>query len=154
MLGCGALLTFDGHVQQWFSTSWSADDALHLGLVIGEPDGMSTWEFACLFLCLETWTSENAKTGLLIAGDSLVALSAALTYKGKKGLAIIARDISWRRLRYGWKYLCGHLPGEHNVEADILSRIMAPEPAKIPNSCTNECRTSAPRLADLWAATI
>lgn len=49
-------------------------------------------------------------------------------------MAAIAREIAWRRARYNWQYMIGHLAAEHNMEADAISKLSAPDRLAIPAS--------------------
>ena len=60
---------------------------------------------------------------MALLGDNTAALNAAVSYRGKNVLGLISREISWRKVRFGWRYAVGHLPSEHNLLADALSRL-------------------------------
>ena len=103
--------------------AWTQIDATALDVEIGKPDGQTTFEYASLFLVLLAYGEIHRTTGIVILGDNVASLNLALTMKGHKTLGKISREISWRRVRLGWRYLCGHLPSEQNTTADSLSRL-------------------------------
>ena len=84
----------------------------------------------------------------------MASLTLALNRKGKKGLGRVSRELSWRRVRYGWRYAVGHLPTESNKTADALSRLTAPrqESRQRPPQVATALHLPVPRLADLWTA--
>jgi len=79
-----------------------------------------------LYLVLLIWGTSFAKEGLSIAGDNTAALANAVSLKGRGGLNRISLEISWRKVRQGWRYQVAHLPAEGNTTADALSRTSAP----------------------------
>ena len=152
--GFGALLIEKGEVTMYFYGYWTDEDAQALDEKIGISNGQTTWEFACLLLVLAAFATEHRKFGMIIHGDNLASLTLSLSRKGKHGLGRISRELSWRRVRYGWRYAVGHLPTERNTAADALSRLSAPKADRkqIPPEVATARRLAAPRLADLWTA--
>ena len=68
-------------------------------------------------------------------------------------MATIAREISWRRARYGWNYVVGHIPSEINLLADCISRLTDPNANYIVPSDLADATSLESPLWDkgLWA---
>jgi len=67
---------------------------------------------------------------------------------------MITKEISWRRVRYAWKYTASHLPSEHNEFADALSRLHAPagsEHKAFPDALLSARRRDLPKLENVWS---
>jgi len=125
--GGGAILFRDQILVEYLELSWSKQLAHKLNLKIGDSGGQSCWEFVTLYLCLLVWGARFSKEGLAIAGDNTAALANAISFRGRGGLHRISLEISWRKVRYAWRYQVAHLPSEGNTIADALSRTSAPE---------------------------
>ena len=80
---------------------------------------------------LLTWATKFRDQGFAILGDNLSSLTRAIELQGRGKLTAITREISWRRVRLGWRYAVAHLPTEVNATADALSRLSAPEGSDI-----------------------
>ena len=123
--GGGAVLRdSSGHVLEYFSIVWNEWDAEHIGVVPGLPKYQTFWEFLTLLLALMTWGDLFTDDKVMILGDNTGALSDALSLKGRGPLMSVSRELSWRSARRRWLYSVGHLPAEHNVVADALSRAL------------------------------
>ena len=106
-----------------------------------------------LLLALVTWGDHFVDEAVMVVGDNAAALSCALTLKGKGELLAVARELSWRQARRGWKFIVGHLPSEHNVVADALSRHVDPNGYEFPALALARANpVTPPRLRDLWLA--
>ena len=123
-----------------------------LGIAIGSPAGQTTWELLAIFLVLIAWGGLHRAPGLAILGDNTASLESALHLRGKGALAKIAREISWRRARTGWRYAVGHLPSERNCLADALSRLHAPaaDSARWPAALRRVRTRALPQIGTLW----
>ena len=88
-------------------------------------------------------------------GDNTGALQNALSLKGKGILLAVAREVSWRKAKYGWNFRVGHLPSEANVIADALSRVADPSAkAAWPHQALGYAHAvSPPKMQDIWLAT-
>ena len=150
--GGGAVLILKGRISEWWALAWTAADAKHLKTEIGNPAGQTSWELLAVFLCLVLWGAAHRGPGIALLGDNLSSLEAALHLKGRGPLAQIARELSWRRAREGWRYAVGHLPTERNTLADALSRLAAPgkEAMKVPTELRHATRRAAPISQNLW----
>ena len=150
--GGGALFVGNVPVEFWAAT-WSDADAASLDVVVGQPDGQTTWELLAIFFSLILWARAHRGHGLILLGDNLAALESALNLRGRGSLAKLGRELSWRRARDGWRYVAGHLPSERNTIADALSRLDAPrsEAKQIPAELGRAARRDAPDLASLWS---
>ena len=102
-------------------------------------------------LSLVVWGDLFVKDTVMVVGDNTAALTSALALDGKGDLRHVARELSWRQARRGWSFIVGHLPSEHNLVADALSRVASGHewPGLALASAT---QVSAPRLRDLWLA--
>ena len=114
------------------------------------PKFQSYWEFATVALALLTWAGRHRAHALAVLSDNTSALQDALHLKGNKQMLPIARELAWRRARFGWRYEVGHLPSEHNVLADALSRLFAPDASTIPSELRAAREIAPAQLKDLW----
>ena len=80
----------------------------------------------------------------------MVALQNAMSLKSSAALTAIARELAWRKARFGWIYTTGHLPAEANELADALSRLTGPEAKFFPQELQGVSRRKAPPLRALW----
>ena len=80
------------------------------------------------------WGNQFVQEAVALLGDNTGALQDALHLKGRGILAAVARELSWRKARYGWEFEVGHVPGELNTVPDALSRLheMAPRCSRSP----------------------
>ena len=150
--GGGAVLhDGSGTVKEFFSVVWFGDEASHLRIEPGLTKHQTFWVFSTLLLSLIVWGDRFVTDTVMVVGDNTAALTNALSLDGKGDLRHVARELSWRQARRGWSFIVGHLPSEHNLVADALSRVaMGHEwPALALASAT---QVSAPRLRDLWLA--
>ena len=152
--GGGAVLKdTNGSITEYFSTVWTGSEAEHLHVVSGDPAFQTFWEFATLLLSLIVWGGYFSEEAVLILGDNIGALSNALALKGRGILLNVAREIAWRQARRGWRFSVGHLPSEHNVVADALSRWADPKEHIWPTKAlAGAQQVSAPKLQDVWKA--
>jgi hypothetical protein len=140
-------------VVEYFSVIWTDEDAEHLHVVTHDTKHQSFWEFATLLLALMTWGDRFVLEPVLVAGDNTAALSGALALKGRGELLAVARELSWRQARRGWRFAVGHLPSEFNVVADALSRTADPKGVEWPSlALAGAAFTAPPKLRDLWLA--
>jgi len=143
----------DGSPKEYAQVAWTPAVAKKLNASIGGSEGQTAWEYLMMFLALVLWASAFRETGLIVLGDNLAALSGILNLRGRKAITIVTRELSWRRVRYAWRYAAGHLPAEHNVLADALSRLDAPagsEHKAFPAELRDVTRRPAPAFDELW----
>ena len=74
-------------------------------------------------LCLVAWGHLFHTEVLAVVGDNTGAMQNTLDLKGRGVMLAVAREIAWRRERFGWKYKVGHIPSEYNTIPDALSRL-------------------------------
>ena len=122
-------------------------------LEIGDSKHQTLWEFLALYMVLLVWGSRFTSASLHLLGDNTGSLNDALKLSGKAWLMHIAREVSWRTVRGGWAYELSHLPSEHNVVADILSRLFAPKPVRLQDvsELSAAKQVEAPRPQDMWS---
>ena len=152
--GGGAILFENLEARKYFHLEWTPDLASYLDAPIGEAKGQTTFELLILFLALVVWGVRYRSTGLALLGDNLSALAEAVSLKGQHGLAKINREISWRKVRLGWRYGVAHLPSEMNFLADALSRLSAPAGSDrkvFPAALSQAKAVQPPSVVDLWA---
>jgi len=152
--GGGLVLHVGGKPVEYAEVRWRRRDAKKLKTSIGSPDGQTTWEYVVVLLGLLIWGSEHRETGLALLGDNLAALGGALSMKGRGSLSTVTRELAWRRVRFAWRYAAGHLPSEHNVLADALSRLHCPagsERKEFPPQLLSLKRRAAPELREIWS---
>ena len=118
-------MTVDGSIVSYIMIYWTRALAKHLGISIGGSEGQTAWEYLMMLVVLLAWASDFRDSGLIVLGDNVTALIGILNLRGKRDLTAITRELSWRRVRYAWRYAVAHLPAEHNILADALSRIAA-----------------------------
>ena len=142
----------EGRLTEYWALEWSGVDAAELQAEIGSPAAQTTWEFLALFVTLVLWGRTFRGPGLVLLGDNLGPLEAALNLRGRGALSKIAREIAWRRARDGWRYAAGHLPSERNVVADALSRLAAPaaEAKQLPSEVAGALQRIPPDVGSLW----
>ena len=116
----------NGAFVEYFKMTWTKEVTETLKTVAGKPNHMTTWEYLTIYLCLQLWGATWKTEGLNLVGDNLGSLSNAVSLRGKATLNKISKEISWRRVRFGWRYRVGHIPSERNGVADALSRMAAP----------------------------
>ena len=151
--GGGVLRHPDGYVVEYFSIVWSEFDAPHLHVVPGDCRHQTFFESLTLLLVLLIWGDDFTTDALAILGDNVGALSTALSLAGRGSLLAVSRELSWRKARRKWSYEVGHLPSEHNVVADALSRVADPSGVPWPSEALSSAlMKSCPKVADLWRA--
>ena len=151
--GGGVLKNEQGVIEEYFATVWAEDDAEHLQVWTGDPAFQTFWEFATLLLCLMAWGAYFRDESVVIFGDNTAALSGALSLKGRGCLLAVAREISWRQAKRGWRFETAHLPSEHNQVADALSRTADPKGKAWPALAVAGARAITPmKLRNLWLA--
>ena len=145
--GAGAVLFVDNVPTAWWATSWSASD--HPEEVrIGDTSWQSYFEYLALLMVLIAWAQPLAV--LPIVGDNTSSLTNLVNIKGRRSMAKVARELAWRKARYGWRYVVGHLPTEVNTMADALSRLADPQPSPVPPVLEAVTRIPAPEVATIW----
>jgi len=152
--GGGGVLFVHGKPVEFWMTPWCSKLARHLQTEIGDPGGQTTWEYLSLLVCLLLWGARFRTEGIALLGDNISSLSGVLTLKGKNALNLITRELSWRKVRQGWRYAAGHLPTEHNGYADALSRQSAPaasEQKPFPPELRETPRARCPDLLQIWS---
>ena len=145
--GGGAVLRYGHEVYEYFAVGWSSSTAAALGVVPGLPKYQTFWEFFTLLLALILWADNFKNHQLAVVGDNTGALISALQLKGKGILAAVAREVAWRRERFGWSFAVGHVPSELNIVADALSRQHEREAPPFPQEALSEAKARTPDLA-------
>ena len=147
----GYLLKSGSQILEYGYGQWATEDAAYLGIAIGKPASQTVFEYLALFIVLVCYGHAHRSTGLAILGDNLASLNLALSMKGSAALGTISRELTWRRIRGGWRYACGHLPTEQNTVADQLSRLHQPgHPAQLPDVLREARRHPGLRVSALW----
>ena len=107
-----------------------------------------------MLLALVKWGGRFTELSVNVLGDNTGALQNALALKGRGSMLAVAKEVSWRWARHGWRFLVSHLPSEFNCTADALSRVA--DPSQKVAWPTDDLATAesvvAPKLGDLWRA--
>ena len=124
-----------------------------LGATPGDSKYQSFWEMVTLLLCLVIWGRYFNTEVVALVGDNTGAMQNALDLKGKGLMLAVAREIAWRKERFGWLYKVGHIPSEYNTVPDALSRLSDSPPAAFPREALGRAtRCETPNVAKLWKA--
>ena len=150
--GGGAILMVDGKVLQYWWCVWKPRDAAHLDVRPALPAHQTFWEALSLLISMITWQEYFRDNNVvLIIGDNVPSLQNSLDLKGKRSLMAISREIAWRRARFAWAYDVGHLPSEHNIAPDCLSRQSGPDPKPWPwAELAGAHEACHPKIEDIW----
>ena len=146
----------DGAPKEYTQVAWTPAVAKKFGVAIGRPEGQTAWEYLMMFLALVVWADSFRHCGLIVLGDNLAALAGILNLRGRRAITVVTRELAWRRVRFAWRYAAGHLPAEHNLLADALSRLDAPagsEHKVFPAELLDVTRRPAPAFDELWVCT-
>ena len=144
---------FAGAVAEFFYTIWQSEDAAALGVEPGETGHQTFWEFLTLLLALIVWGPRVRSVSVPVLGDNTGALQSAISLRGRGPLLAVARELAWRQVRGSWKFTVGHLPSEHNVTADALSRVADSGKVAWPAfDLGTAAWAKPPRIADVWRA--
>ena len=65
-------------------------------------------------------------------------------------MLVVAKEIAWRKARFGWHYECGHLPSEVNTISDDLSRLSGPDAVPVPEVLRGVQWIQPPAPGSLW----
>jgi len=151
--GAGAVLLQRGRPAEYAWCAWTASSAKRLEIDIGTPAGQTAWEYLALLLALILWASRFSAQGLAVLGDNLSSLNSIVSYRGRRHLAQITREVAWRKVRLGWHFAAGHLPSEMNVLADPLSRVAAPgaHAKKVPKALCDASLVAFPDQDSIWS---
>jgi hypothetical protein len=153
--GGGGVLRLNGIPVEYFFVSWSHVTAGHLGVIPGLPKFQSFWELLALLIALLLWGDRFEGRSVAVLGDNTAALSDALNLTGKGYMIALAKEIAWRQVRANWQFRVGHLPSEHNLIADALSRIVAPGQVALPGQALRGAiRRDAPDAMSFWRASL
>ena len=152
--GGGAVLRCGETIMSYTYLQWQPADAEVLGAHPGDSAFQSFWEMVMLLICLILWGDDFVAEDLLVVGDSTSALQNALDLKGKGIMAAVAREISWRQARAGWRFVVGHIPAERNTVPDALSRVFEPHDVPpFPHEAVGLAHfREPPCVQDLWKA--
>ena len=148
------MLRINGVATEYFVCRWTRASAAHLGVVPGISKYQSFWEFFTLVLALILWADAYTDCSLSVLGDSTSALQDALNLSGRREMVALAREVAWRQIRGRWQFRVGHLPAEHNLFADALSRRFAPLPVAFPDALAAAREVSAAEPMHIWRAAI
>ena len=142
--------SFSEGPHEYFYKKWQTDAVKHLGVWTDDPKHQTFWEFLMVLLVLVRWGCHFVHEEVAILGDNTAALQSLLNLKGKGAMMAIAREVAWRRARERWAFVVGHLPSEHNVVADALSRRYGPDPVPIPSCLHNATEVTSPSVRLVW----
>ena len=84
-------------------------------------------------------------------GDNTASLQLALHGRAKGAMGALARELFLRRVKANWRYSVAHLPAEHNLVADYLSRLHQPGAPSDPlPQVVGSAEVQVPDLATIW----
>ena len=107
-----------------------------------------------MLLALILWCDDFTMQALTVLGDSTSALQDALNLAGRHDMVCIAREVAWRQIIGGWQFKVGHLPAEHNLVSDALSRRFSPDPLPLPRSLASATERRALDPMQAWRAAV
>jgi len=149
--GGAARRTPAGYTEFWELT-WTPAMVAKFDVQLGAPRSQTFFESLALLACLLIWADDFRGSTLRLVGDNTGSLQNALALRGRGPLLAIARELAWRKARFGWKFSVSHLPSEHNGVADALSRRSGPDPLPRPACLSTARRRDAPDLSLIWVA--
>ena len=122
--GGGAVLRHGKVMVEYFALTWQVEDfPKSISVQLGTSSSQSFLELLTVALALAHWGSEFVREPCTVLGDNTGSLENLLQQKGKGLQQIIARELAWRRARYGWLFSAAHVPSEANKVPDALSRL-------------------------------
>ena len=121
-----------------------------LGVVSGESKYLPYFEALTALAAIVRWGGPGGVQQVALVGDNLGALTVALSRPGRGDLARVCREFALRQARWGLHIAVGHLPSALNTWADALSRLHAPEPARVPAELLPLPCVPTPPLHDLF----
>ena len=128
---------------------WKDSEVSWLGVCTGQAKHQTFWELLTLGLALCVWGKSFTATAALL-NDNVAALQSAMDLKGKGALLAVARELSWRKAKYGWAFEVGHLPTEQHKLADSLSRMCGPDPQDLPLELSEAHCIDAYPVKEFW----
>ena len=151
--GGGAILRNGKHIVEYVFIEWNEEHFGPVGAWPGDSRFQTFWEFLMLLLSLLLWGSNFVAEQVAVLGDNTGSLQNAIDMKGRGLLATVARELAWRRARFNWEFVVGHVPSEKNVIPDALSRQFEPKPAKFPSAALSQAQArQPPDCSQLWRA--
>ena len=154
IFGGGAILRDPGgHIVEYFAVVWYGEEAVHLSVTPTDSKPQSCWEFATLRLALCVWGTVLPSRLSLCWATTSERCRTRFPFEAKAPIEAVARELSWRQARRGWRFEVGHLSSEHNTVADALSRTADPKGAAWPALALASATSKRPPfLGDLWLA--
>ena len=143
-----------GRVLEYQAYAWPPELLFKFSIKPGRPRDQAFFEGCALLCAMLSWCIPHRDTGLRILGDATGAMEALLHLKGKGQLNHVARELAWRRVKYGWCFRLGHVPSEFNNLADCLSRMYSPSAVELPLSCIAAHQVSEPDWVGMWRALV
>ena len=151
--GGGAILRCGEAITEYMHCTWDESTVQHLGVCIGDPRHQTLWEFLTLLMSLMIWGGNFLTEEVALLGDNTASLADALDLKGRGVLMDIARELSWRKARFGWQFAVGHVPSERNSIPDALSRLQAVPPCTFPKKAlARAVQRDSPDQSRIWRA--
>ena len=149
--GGGAVLRNGTTITEYLVVKWDLRIVDGMDIELSNSKYQTFWEMFMLLVSLLVWGMYFVNEAVAVLGDNTGALQSALDLKGKGTLAAIARELAWRRERYGWIYEVGHVPSELNTIPDALSRQHEPRPLPFPALALKDARLRETQdLSKIW----
>eukprot|EP00435_Cladocopium_sp_Y103_P029553 s2001_g7.t1 len=135
--GIGGTLRVSGKLQEVFHSDLPKEVLEKFKASKGDSKHTTLWEALALLVACRLWLPQfKGRAKVHCRSDSLSLLLSLVKGRAKSAdLAVIAREFSIDMARDLYRlHILNHIPGVTNIEADALSRILAPVPPKLPPS--------------------
>jgi len=151
--GMGGTLRVEGELKEIFSSDLPQFELQKFEARKGDSKHTTLWEALALLIACRQWLSKFVGVAKVhVRSDSLSLLQTLLKGRAKsKDLAIIAREFALDLAKDRYRiHLLTHIPGVTNLEADALSRELAPVALELPRSLLGVPRASVKLGPDFW----
>ena len=151
--GMGGTLRVEGELKEIFSSGLPQFELQKFEARKGDSKHTTLWEALALLIACRQWLSKFVGVAKVhVRSDSLSLLQTLLKARAKsKDLAIIAREFALDLAKDRYRiHLLTHIPGVTNLEADALSRELAPVALELPRSLLGVPRASVKLGPDFW----
>eukprot|EP00435_Cladocopium_sp_Y103_P053506 s1434_g17.t1 len=133
--GIGGTLRVSGELKEVFHSDLPKEVLAKFNAAKGDSKYTTLWEALALLVACRLWLPQfKGRAKVHCRSDSLSLLLSLVKGRAKSSdLAVIAREFSIDMARDLYRlHILNHIPGVTNIEADALSRILAPVPPKLP----------------------
>ena len=128
--GLGGVLVINGSPVSWFASALSTDELHVLDVKLGDCAAQQTVEALAALVALRAWKQHwvNSRATVRVRSDSVSALVIAMKLKTRgRAPGIIAKELALDIAQAQYQpHIAEHVPGEHNIVPDVLSRKYMP----------------------------